>query len=216
MTTDLTPMNPISIHHRPQSLATYLQRWCVAGRRFAALIGITAGLVGCAAAPQPASTAQAHLPLLSGWFDGEVVQYITTDVSDAAVARAKDGNYAPRLAAALPNSLGATPLRPGEHSATDKVYGVTNHAQGSVFASAPSPMGHGNTDTAYSPLWQLIEVTWRPGQTMRTLKSEEEVLEAAAQGAVTLTPTRVVLNCPIIGRPGQGGLPGVSFDTPAH
>ena len=204
-------MTGVRYPHEPASTG-----WRIAACRLALAAGLVVGLAGCAGPPLHPSAAQAHLPLLSGWFDGEAVQYITTDVSDAAVARAKDGNYAPRLAAALPNSLGATPLRPGEHSATDKVYGVTNHAQGSVFASAPSPMGHGNTDTAYSPLWQLIEVTWRPGQTMRTLKSEEEVLEAAAQGAVTLTPTRVVLNCPIIGRPGQGGLPGVSFDTPAH
>ncbi len=190
--------------------------WHIAACRLALAAGLAVGLVGCASPNLPASAVQAHLPLLSGWFDGEVVQYITTDVSDATVARAKDGNYAPRLAAALPNSLSATPLRPGEHSATDKVYGVTNHTQGSVFASAPSPMGHGNTDRAYSPLWQLIEVTWRPGQTARTLKSEEEVLQAAASGAVTLTATRVVLNCPIIGRGSRGSLPGVSFDPPAR
>lgn len=174
------------------------------------------GLIGCAAPPHIDTTAHVHLPLLIGWFDGEMVQYITTDVSDPAVARAKDGNYAPRLAAALPSDPGAAQRRPGEGAATDKVYGVTNHAQGSVFASAPSPMGHGNTDGAYSPLWQLIEVTWRPDQTARTLKSEEEVLEAAAQGAVTLAPTRVVLNCPIVGRSGRGSLPGVRFDPPAR
>ena len=77
-------------------------------------------------------------------------------------------------------------------------------------------MGHGNTDGGYSPLWQLIEVTWRPGHTERTLKSEEEVLDAAAQGDVTLSPTRVVLNCPIIGRSGLGRLPGISLDPPAR
>lgn len=183
-------------------------------RRFAMLIGITAVLTGCNAPPLLPNAAQAHLPLLTGWYDGEAVQYVTTDVSDAAVARAKDGNYAPRLAAALPNNLLPAPLHPGLGAATDKVYGVTNHAQGSVFASAPSPIGHANTDLAYSPLWQLVEVTWRPGQTPRTLKSEEEVLAAAASGAVTLTATRVVLNCPIIGRGSQGRLPGVSFDAP--
>lgn len=183
--------------------------------RFAVALGMAAVLAGCAAPPRLPSVAQAHLPLLTGWFEGEAVQYVTTDVSDAEVARAKDGNYAPRLAAALPSAL-PTPGRPGVGAATDKVYGVTNHTQGSVFASAPSPIGHANADLAYSPLWQLIEVTWRPGQTPRTLKSEEEVLASAASGAVTLTATRIVLNCPIIGRGSQNRLPGVSFDAPDH
>ncbi len=50
----------------------------------------------------------------------------------------------------------------------------------------------------------------------RTLKSEEEVLEAAAQGTVTLTPARVELNRPFIGHSGQGSVPDVSFDPPAR
>lgn len=170
-------------------------------------LSLALGLGACATSPPSAVDPKAHLPLLRGWFDGEEVLYVTTDVSDAEVARAKDGNYAPRLAQALPQTL-----RPGERSAVDKVYAVTNHTQSSVFASAPSPVGHANSFSSYSPLWQLVTVTWRPGHAARTLKSEEAVLAAAEQGAVTLTPTQVVLNCPIVHRGPQGGLPGVSVD----
>jgi hypothetical protein len=179
------------------------------GRGLIAL-SLALGLAACATSPSGVVDPKAHLPLLRGWFDGEEVQYVTTDVSDAEVARAKDGNFASRLAQALPQVL-----RPGEQSAVDKVYAVTNFTQSSVFASAPSPMGHANTDSSYSPLWQLVTVTWRPGHPPRTLKSEEDVLAAAEQGAVTLTATRVVLNCPIVHRGSKGGLPGVSVDPTA-
>jgi hypothetical protein len=156
----------------------------------------------------PTSSRQAHLPLLQGWFEGQAVFYVTTEVSDADVARAKQATFAPRLAYALP----ALP-HAGAPNATDKVYGTVNFDQGSVFASAPSPLDHRNTDTAYSPLWQLVKVEWQAGTTPRTLKSEEEVLLAQDKGWVTLTPTRVVLNCPIVHRGTLGGLPGVTVDA---
>ena len=73
-------------------------------------------------------------------------------------------------------------------------------------------MGHKNQDLAYSPLWQQVNVTWRAGRTPWVLKSEEDVLAAAEQGAVELAVTRVVLNCPIVHRGPLGGLPGVAVD----
>ena len=180
-------------------------------RRGAALLWLGLMLSGCAqmratepgAAPGP----RVHMPLLTGWFQGEAVFYVTTDVSDAAVAKAKGANFAPRLAAALPT----LPRRPGQASAADKVYAVTNFEQGSVFASAPRPMGHENRDAGYSPLWQMVTVTWRSGRMPTTLRSEEEVLAAAEQGWVVTDLTSVVLNCPIVHAGPRGGLPGVAI-----
>jgi hypothetical protein len=170
-----------------------------------------AALAGCATPQlqQPASvTAQAvQMPLQRGWFDGEVVFYVTTDVSDAEVAAKHRANFAPRLADALPRD----PVTPGQPSSVDKVYAVTNFEQGSVFASAPLPMGPSNRDRAYSPLWRMITVTWAAGQTPRQLASEEQVLAAAESGAVRLQTTNVVLNCPIVHRGSRGGLDGVSL-----
>ncbi len=89
---------------------------------------------------------------------------------------------------------------------------MTNFEQGSVFASAPTPMGALNRDPNYSPLWQMIKATWAAGSAPRTLKSEAEVLSAAERGQARLEATRVVLNCPIVHRgPQAGGLPGVSL-----
>jgi hypothetical protein len=166
-------------------------------------------VTGCAAYLLPQGEATLQFPMLQGWFDGKPVLYVTTDVSDAEVAKLKGANYAPRLAQALPLAAGR---QPGDTSSVDKVYAITNFSQGSVFASAPTPIGHQNADVAYSPLWQLIKVTWVPRNSARTLRSEEEVLTAADRGQVVLDTTRVVLNCPIVQRGPEGdGLPNVSI-----
>ncbi len=173
-----------------------------------ALAGLTMLLLGaCSIAPPLAGGSTASMPVLRGWFDGEVVFYITTDVSHADVAEAKGANFAPRLAHALPGG----PPMPGRLSSVDKVYAVTNFRQESIFASAPYPMGSTSRDRAYSPLWQMVKVTWVAGRTPSTLKSEEAVLAAADSGAVTLEATSVVLNCPIVHRGAKGALPGVSL-----
>lgn len=164
-------------------------------------------LLGACAGIQTSGSTGMTLPLLRGWFDGEEVFYVTTDVSHADIAQAMGANLAPRLADALPAGAG----QPGRPSSVDKVYAVTNFAQGSVFASAPWPMGPTSRDRSYTPLWQMVKVTWAGGRTPRTLKSQEEVLDAAEKGLVTLDPTDVVLNCPIVHRGPKGGLPGASF-----
>lgn len=173
-------------------------------------LALAAALAGCAHAPAPPGPGQVQLPVLQGWFEGEPVLYVTTDISHADVAAAKGANFAPRLAQALP----AGPPQPGRRSSVDKVYSVTNFQQPSVFASAPRPVGPASGDTAYSPLWQMVKVTWRPGRSPRELRAEEAVLDAAEKGEVLLEPTPVVLNCPIVQRAGQGGLPGLVLPRP--
>ena len=152
--------------------------------------------------------------MLRGWFEGHEVFYVTTDVSSADVAQAKGANFSPRLAYALPAGIGGGP---GRRTSVDKVYSVTNLEQGSVFASAPTPIGHQNRDASYSPLWQLVKVTWASGAARRVVKSEEEVLAAAEKAEVQLDVTDVVLNCPIVSHGLAGGaLPGVSVAHPSR
>jgi hypothetical protein len=190
-----------------------LVSWGIARQALAALPIVMAVLWagGCTTVQPPAGPGQSSLPVLSGWFEGEEVFYITTDVSHADVAEAKGANFAPRLAYALPEGRAA----PGR-SSVDKVYAVTNFEQASVFASAPFPMGSTSRDTAYSPLWQMVKVTWAAGATPQMLRSEEDVLAAVERGAATLEVTRVVLNCPIVHRGPKGALPGVSITRPPH
>ncbi len=173
------------------------------------MLAALALVAGCASPTSPPRDALVQLPLLEGWFDGEVVFYVTTDVSDADVAKAKHANFAPRLADAL-SRVTDGPARP---SSTDKVYAVTNFKQDSIFASAPQPMGHLNQDKAYSPLWRMVTVTWAAGGAPKTLRSEEQVLAAVEAGWVRIEATNVVLNCPIVHRGAKGGLPGVRLPS---
>jgi hypothetical protein len=167
-------------------------------------------LTGCVHTPPAAGPDQALLPVRKGWFEGQSVRYITTDVSHADVAADKGANFAPRLALALPGG----PPQAGRRSSVDKVYAVSNFEQPSIFASAPSPVGPASRDSAYSPLWQMVKVTWQPGRSPRELRAEEAVLDAAERGEVALEATPVVLNCPILQRDGQGGLPGLTLTRP--
>lgn len=41
-------------------------------------------------------------------------------------------------------------------------------------------------------------MTWKPGASQHTLKSEKEVLDAAEDNLVTIEKTRIVLNCPVL------------------
>lgn len=172
-----------------------------------ASLGLVAVLAGCAVWPEPAGSGPwplpMQMPVLPGWFDGQAVLYLTTDVSHAEVAAEKGANFAPRLALALPDG----PPGRGRRSSVDKVYAVTNFQQPSIFASAPQPVGPASRDTTYSPLWQMVKVTWQAGHQARELRAEEAVLDAVDKGEVLLELTPVVLNCPIVQRAGQGVLP---------
>jgi hypothetical protein len=135
------------------------------------------------------------LPLLHGWHDDQEVLYITTDVSDQAVAKAKQANYAPRLRDAVPNY----PKPPQVKTVLERVYAFPNKEQAwSVFASVPQPLGHLSKDTHYSPLWLMYVVVWKDPIQAQELTSEEAIFVAEDQGLVTIERTDIVLNCPVI------------------
>ncbi|MBW8846332.1 MAG: hypothetical protein JF607_15315 [Burkholderiales bacterium] len=57
---------------------------------------LTSLLAACAQAPQ--RPGEVVLPLQQAWVDGRRVDYVTTDISDAAMAAQAGVNHAPRLA----------------------------------------------------------------------------------------------------------------------
>jgi hypothetical protein len=117
------------------------------------------------------------------------VEYVTTDVSDPAMALTLGVNHVPRLADALPSN--------GQRSLVERVYKFADDSQLSVFQSAPSPTGAKNLDRSYSPLWRMVLVRWSDPNGRRELQSEEEILAAAERGQVSLEITGIVINCPI-------------------
>ena len=162
-------------------------------------------LAGCGALPPgkagPGIATEVTLPLVTAWFENTLVQYISTDSSDAAMAQAKDMNFVPLLANALGKGPGAAPTA----SVLARIYVFPDGSQRNVLPSMPKPTGYANADTAYSPLWQLYAVAWQPGRARRDLRSEDALLDAAERGDVTITATRIVANCPVV-YSAQGGL----------
>lgn len=145
---------------------------------------------GCSTAIPNSEIAEVVLKLQRAWVDGKQVDYVTTDISDPAMATANGVNYVPRLADTLPGE--------GRKSVVERVYKFPKGEQISVFQSGPTPAGGANTDKSYSPLWRLVMVTWLKPDKVRELKSEEDVLTAEDRGDVSLRITNIVANCPVV------------------
>lgn len=152
-------------------------------------------LSGCVSVTFDRGRSETVLPVSKAWIDGRQVEYITTDVSDEAMATMLGVNFVPRLAE-------AARAQPGQ-SLLERVYKFPNNEQESIFQSAPSPAGASNKDASYSPLWRVVMVRWNPSKPVRTLRSEEQLLAAVDSGEVKIEVTGVVVNCPVT-RDAQG------------
>lgn len=149
------------------------------------------------------------LPLQVGFFNDATALYITPEVgvdpnaAAAVIAAAKqvatgfDSNFIPQNFGVLPGT-----------TAVDDIFVFTNFTQGNVLASAPHPAGPANTDTNYSPLWQVNLVSWNSGRQGRVLTSQTDITDAAAAGDVTIQRTPIIVECSVIFTPGGGLLPG--------
>jgi len=141
------------------------------------------------------------MPLNRAWIDGRIVEYVTTDISDPAMAKALGVNSVPRLA----DAVAAPPGR----SVLERVYKFPNDEQISVFQSAPLPIGPDNRDRNYSPLWRMVLVHWIRPEAVRELKSEEALLAAEERKDLSLEVTDIVVNCPVVRGSDGAALRGV-------
>ena len=146
-------------------------------------------LTSCASPFFDVGRSETVLPVSRAWVEGRVVEYLTTDISDLAMARMMGANHAPGLAAAA-KSVPGQPL-------VERVYKFPNEEQISIFQSAPNPVGPENRDRNYSPLWRVVMVRWADLAPRREIKSEEELLAAEERRELTLQVTDIVVNCPI-------------------
>ncbi|MDX1492146.1 MAG: hypothetical protein R3332_12755 [Pseudohongiellaceae bacterium] len=165
-----------------------------------ALAIVLAGFFLSACAARELAPKQVSLDLLSAWYEGKLVYYISTDVSDPNFARAMNANFAPRLADAIPHY----PKPPEQKTILERVYAFPNKEQANtVFASIPSPLGHMSEDFNYSPVWLMYTVNWVQPEHIVELRSEGDIFKAEAQGWVEITRTNIVVNCPIVSVDGE-------------
>ena len=152
-------------------------------------------------------TSRVRLPLQVGFYNRQTALYITPEVgvdptagggayvaTAQSIAKGFNANYIPQNFASLPNS-----------SVVDDIFVFTNFTQGNVLASAPIPAGPTNTDTDYSPIWQISLVAWNSGFRPRPLTSQADILQAASRSEITITKTPIIVECSVIFTP-QGGL----------
>lgn len=121
------------------------------------------------------------LPVTYGYYDGHVDTMLSTDVTNKAQASALHINYSAAMLTQAPSKF----------PSLFRVSGTAAPNQPQVFGSEP-----GEDD--YSPLWQEITVTWKPGVTPVLLTKDDQVKDLASKGMLTLTSTPIVLNCPIV------------------
>ena len=120
-------------------------------------------------------------PVTYGYYDGHVDTMLSTDVSSKALAKANHINYAPTL---LTKPAGTFP-------SLYIVIGPAAANQPFVFGSEPG-------EDSYTPLWQELTVKWKAGVTPVVLTSDDQINSLKGKGELTVTPTPVVLNCPIV------------------
>ena len=152
-------------------------------------------------------SARVSLPLQIGFFNGQTALYITPEVGvdpsagTGIVAAAQqvavgfNANFISLNFASLPGS-----------GAVDDIFVFTNFNQGNVLASAPNPAGPGNTDTDYTPLWQVNLVSWIKGRPT-VLTSQADISTAAQNGFVSVQKTPIIVECSVIFTPRGGLLP---------
>ncbi|WP_144022142.1 DUF7482 domain-containing protein [Caballeronia sordidicola] len=162
-----------------------------------ATVFMVCGLVACGGKPVLSNSLAPKiitLPLSAAWYDNRLVYYITTEITDPAMATGTGITLTPRLRDAVPSY----PKPPGVKTVLERVYKFPAGDQDAVFSSAPNPVGAASADKQYSPLWLLYTVSWNNASHPYMIKSEAALLEAVRKDEVTVTRTSIVINCPIV------------------
>ena len=133
------------------------------------------------------------IPLVKGLYDKKDILLITTEVSDKAM-KDQIGNFT-----GFPVNYDAnlTKISQGVGNLWIFKNGVKGPGfmgfQASVVDSIPG-------DPGYTPLWKVSIVEWKTnsGITPTILGSDDAIAAAQSKGQITVTPTNVVVNCPIL------------------
>ena len=132
--------------------------------------------------PSPIPTATTiTLPVTYGFYDGHIDTMLSTDVSNKAQASALHINY----------SVAMLTQKADKFPSLFRFSGRQAAGQEQVFTTEP-----GEAD--YTPFWQEATVTWKSGVTPTLLTRDDAVNAMASKGKLTIKPTGIILNCPIV------------------
>lgn len=161
----------------------------------------TPGMTGDGMAGMDEMAAQApRVPPVFGYYAGQEVFFIHPEASDPDIADLLDDMMGspvltvPSLADVPEHARGLVYVFTNGIVPTDTPTGPLGF-QPDVFDSAPG-------DAAYTPLRQVVLVTWADEADPRVLTDAAQVTDAQAAGQVALEPTEVVVNMPLLTWPG--------------
>lgn len=159
-------------------------------------MGDTEGKTGETSGTPMAGMQPADVSALTGFYSGQEVRFIHTEVSNREEANRMTGMGGSQLI--FVPSLDRMP-----EEALGDVYAFTNGVPGSgakgfqldVFDSAPG-------DPGYTPLRSLKLVSWRDEESARVLKSASSIEEAKKNGEIEIEKPGIVFNMPFTEWPG--------------
>lgn len=157
-----------------------------------------AGLVtGQAAGQMPGMARGSNLtPPVPGFYRGERILFIHTEASDPKVAAMLTRMMGPKVL--VVPSLGKIP-----RNLLATVYAFQSGVRGEgPFGYQPDVFDSAPGDATYTPLRHVNLVNWQPQVKAKLLGSAEDVKAAAARGEVTVRPSGIVVNMPMLTWPG--------------
>lgn len=141
-----------------------------------------------------------RVPPVFGYYDRDEIFFIHTEVSDEEIAGVLEGMMGspvpvvPSFADIADEALSTVYVFTNGVSPDDTPAGPMGF-QPDVFDTAPD-------EEDYTPLRQLVTVTWADDAQPRLLTSAQDISDAEAAGKVTLEPSDIVVNMPMLTWPG--------------
>lgn len=135
------------------------------------------------------------IPPVAGFSEGADVYFLHTEASDRAVAT--------MLSEMMGSPVLYVPsLADIQLDATAPVYVFTNglapDGPRGPLGFQPDVLPFPPGDDRYSPLREIIRVTWTDPTAARMIRSEAEIAAAVAIAEVTLEPTGIIVNMPMV------------------
>ena len=140
------------------------------------------------------TSAPVVLPLFKALYDSKGVMFIITEVSDKTM-RDQIGNFTGSPVNYEPNLTKSQDI--------GQLWIFKNGVKGSgLMGFQTNVLNSIPGDTHYTPLWKVNIVEWKTTGTNATtptiLGSDDIIADAVKKGQITVTPTNVVINCPVV------------------